>query len=84
MIWKKESDSKLVVCYNDTDALDEEIPRDPHIVAASARTFWEYKRLPEVEGVPQTIKGTPGIVDIQPASLSRKIQEKFFLVMAVC
>jgi hypothetical protein len=31
-----------------------------------------------IEGVPQTIKGTPGIVDIQPASLSRKIQEKFY------
>ncbi len=31
-----------------------------------------------IEGVPQTIKGAPGIVDIQPASLGRKIQEKLY------
>jgi len=31
-----------------------------------------------IEGIPQTIKGAPGIVDIQPASLNRKIQEKFY------
>ena len=31
-----------------------------------------------IEGVPQTIKGAPGIVDIKPASLSRKIQEGIY------
>jgi hypothetical protein len=31
-----------------------------------------------IEGVPQTIKGAPGIVDIQPASFGRKIQETLY------
>ena len=31
-----------------------------------------------IEGIPQTIKGASGIVDIQPASLSRKIQETLY------
>ncbi|GMH82067.1 hypothetical protein TL16_g09138 [Triparma laevis f. inornata] len=53
-IWKKEGENKMIVCYDDTDALDEEHSRDPNVVAASARTIWEYERLPEVEGNPQT------------------------------
>ncbi|GMH94195.1 hypothetical protein TL16_g12834 [Triparma laevis f. inornata] len=54
VVWKKVSEDKMVVCYDDTDAMDEEHPRDPNIVYGSSRSIWEYERLPDVEGVPQT------------------------------
>ena len=53
VVWKKEDEGNLIVCCADTDALDEEHPRDPTVVAGTARTTWVYERLPEVEGIPQ-------------------------------
>ncbi|GMH95781.1 hypothetical protein TL16_g13231 [Triparma laevis f. inornata] len=50
---EKEGENKMIVCYEDTDALDKKHPRDPNVLAASARSIWEYERLPEVEGIPQ-------------------------------
>ena len=54
VVWKKEGENKIIVCYDDTDALDEEYPRDPNVVVGSSHAIWEYERLPVVEGVPQT------------------------------
>ncbi|GMH68630.1 hypothetical protein TL16_g04977 [Triparma laevis f. inornata] len=61
-VWKKEGENKIITCYDDTDALDEEHPRDPNVVAASARNIWEFERLPEVHGIPQTrVKMVPRV-----------------------
>ena len=38
VIWKKEGENKLIVAYDDTDALDEQYPRDTGVVAGSSRT----------------------------------------------
>jgi len=54
VIWRKESEDKMIVCYDDTDDLDDEHPRDPNAVTGSARVVWVYERLPALEGVPQT------------------------------
>ncbi|GMI16546.1 hypothetical protein TrLO_g10802 [Triparma laevis f. longispina] len=55
VVWKKEGESKMIVLYNDTGALDEKYRRDPRrYVVGSSRTTWEYERLPEVEGISQT------------------------------
>ena len=62
-VWKKEGENKLIVTYDDSDALDEEHPRDPNAVAASARSIWEYERLPSLKGIPQTRVEFVGRVD---------------------
>ncbi|GMH76230.1 hypothetical protein TrLO_g4036 [Triparma laevis f. longispina] len=53
VVWKKEGKDKMIVCYQDTDDLDEEYPRDRNVIAASGCTIWEYERLPEDNGIPQ-------------------------------
>ncbi|GMH76095.1 hypothetical protein TL16_g06968 [Triparma laevis f. inornata] len=53
VIWKHEKTSCFVV-YMDSDGLDEEYPRNPTNVAASALTCWKYDKLDDIEGVPQT------------------------------
>ncbi|GMH92776.1 hypothetical protein TL16_g12448 [Triparma laevis f. inornata] len=41
VIWKKEGENKMLVIYDDTDALDKDHPRDPNAVAASVRYIFE-------------------------------------------
>ncbi|GMH93210.1 hypothetical protein TL16_g12563 [Triparma laevis f. inornata] len=64
VVWKKEGENKMIVCYEDTDALDKEHPRDPNAIAASGLSIWEYKRLPKVEGIPQTRVKYVGRADV--------------------
>ena len=54
VIWKKEGENKMLVIYDDTDALDKDHPRDPNVGAASVRNIFEYERPRKVERISQT------------------------------
>ncbi|GMH92398.1 hypothetical protein TL16_g12337 [Triparma laevis f. inornata] len=57
-VWKRLDEKTLIVGFEDTD--DVEFPigsvggQRGKYVRASAKSFWKYERLPDVEGVPQT------------------------------
>ncbi|GMH61523.1 hypothetical protein TrLO_g13384 [Triparma laevis f. longispina] len=79
-VWKKEGENKLIVTYEDSDALDEEHPRDLNTVAASARSIWEYERLPSLQGIPQTRVEFVGRVDLAgsvPGFVMNRLAVKF-------
>mmetsp|Transcript_23176 Transcript_23176/g.43548 ORF Transcript_23176/g.43548 Transcript_23176/m.43548 type:complete len:1049 (-) Transcript_23176:44-3190(-) len=54
-VWKRVGQNKIFVVYEDTKDLDVEHPHDSRInYMGSARTTWEYERLEDNEGIPQT------------------------------
>ncbi|GMI02548.1 hypothetical protein TrVE_jg10594 [Triparma verrucosa] len=54
-VWKRVGQNKIYVVYEDTKDLDVEHPHDSRINhVGSARTTWEYERLEDNEGIPQT------------------------------
>ncbi|GMI01553.1 hypothetical protein TrLO_g10206 [Triparma laevis f. longispina] len=54
VIWKKATENRIVIVYEDTTEMDKERPRDGNVVGASTRTAWVFERLGEVEGIAQT------------------------------
>jgi len=64
VIWRREGSDRIVVVYEDTKDLDNEMVMKSSHVLASARSVWAFERLPSLCGIPQTRVSFASRVDI--------------------
>ena len=54
VIWKREGSDRIMIAYEDTKCLENEIAMKKSHVLASGRTTWVFEKLPSLSGIPQT------------------------------
>jgi len=80
LIWRRDSDGKCFIFVTDTEILNDEYPREPGDVVASAYTVWTFESLDPIGDVPQTAATMTSRIDVKgavPSSIMNRLAKNF-------